>query len=229
MEFESLYLALGYQFRNPECLRTALTHRSFANESASGIEDNERLEFLGDTILGLAVSGLLFERFPEATEGELTRRRAELVCERSLANLAETLRLGEYLRFGRGEERSGGRLKPRLLASALEACLAAVYLDGGLQAAIDTARQLTELALVRPAPLHVDYKSQAQQRVQAQFLVTPRYTVVRVEGPEHQRSYVVALLINESVFSEGVGRTKTEAEHQAAKNALALLAQAQNP
>jgi len=213
---------LGHTFREPDHLLHALTHRSYAHEQPrSRVGDNERLEFLGDSIVGAAAAELLFQSFPRAPEGELTRRRAELVCERSLAKIAEALELGEALRLGRGEERSGGRKKPRLLASALEACIGAVFLDAGFSAAHQSAHRVLAPAVETAAPGSSDFKSRLQERLQGEKRGAPRYEVTELEGPEHARIFHVAVLLEKARLGEGSGRSKLEAEQAAAQQALA--------
>ena len=216
--------ALGHTFRDPTLLRDALTHRSFANEQpAQAPRDNERLEFLGDAVLSLTVSALLWERFPDAKEGELTRLRADLVCEASLSDLARGLHLGPALRLGKGEDRSGGRDKARLLCCAFEACIAAVYLDGGLSAVSAVVEQLLGPRLLAPRLGQRDYKTRVQEMVQAQGGATPRYAVVQTEGPDHARTFHVSCLTQERELGRGVGRSKVEAEQDAARSALVQL------
>lgn len=214
---------LGHRFGNASHLMKALTHRSFAHEQPRNVVgDNERLEFLGDSILGAAAAELLFESFPHAAEGELTRRRAELVCERSLAKIAEGLGFQEALRLGRGEERSGGRKKPRLLASALEASIGAVFLDGGFTAAREVARRVLEPALVDSTPGSSDFKSRLQEKLQGERRGMPRYEVKGFDGPEHARTFHVAVLLEGVALAEGSGKSKLEAEQAAARTALEL-------
>lgn len=216
--------ALGHRFDRIELLEEALTHRSFANERPQvAPSDNERLELLGDAVFGLAVSSLLWERFPHAREGELTRRRADLVCEESLAAIAAELHIADALRLGRGEEKSGGRNKPRLLASALEACIGAVYVDGGPDAAIAIGRRLFEDRLAPDAPGAKDYKSRIQELLQAREGRTPRYVLLRTAGPDHQRSFDVAVVIEDRTLGEGSGKSKLEAEQAAARVALGRI------
>jgi ribonuclease-3 len=222
--FETVATALGHEFAHPDLLRDALTHRSYANERPKDARtDNERLEFLGDSVVGLVVSTMLWERFPDAPEGELTRRRADLVCEPSLAEIARAVGLGDALRLGRGEERSGGRDKPRLLASALEACFAAVYLDGSEAAAMRVGRQLFGSRIDRTTPGASDFKSRVQELVQSQRGITPRYEVLSAAGPDHERLFHVAVRIGEDTLGEGTGRSKGEAEQAAAEVAWTRL------
>lgn len=215
---------LGHEFRDPACLREALTHRSYAHENPDlGVGDNERLEFVGDAIVGAAAAALLHQTFPSAREGELTRRRADLVCERSLAALARELGIGEALRLGKGEERSGGREKPRLLASALEACIAAVSMDAGLHRALEVATALLSPFADTRAPGAFDFKSKVQEVLQGRGDGTPRYEVLATEGPEHERVFTVGLYGADAELAQGTGRSKSEAEQAAAKMALRAL------
>lgn len=223
-DFDAVALALGYRFSDAQLLKDALTHRSFHNEHPERApKDNERLEFLGDAVLTLSASTLLWERFPDATEGELTRRRADLVCEASLASIARQVGVGSVLRLGRGEDRSGGRNKPRLLCSALEACIAAVYLDGGIALAMDVVRRLLDPALSAPLLGQRDGKTRVQELVQALGEGTPRYLVVATTGPDHARQFEVSCVSTQRELGRGVGRSKVEAEQHAARAALALL------
>lgn len=223
-DFEAVAQALGHRFADPSLLQDALTHRSYANEHPERApHDNERLEFLGDAVLTLSASTLLWERFPNATEGELTRRRADLVCEASLASIARGLGLGGSLRLGRGENRSGGRNKPRLLCSALEACIAAVYLDGGVDQAAACVRRLLEPALNEPELGRRDAKTRVQELVQALGEGTPHYSVISASGPDHARSFEVCCLSNTRELGRGTGRSKLEAEQSAARAALLAL------
>lgn len=212
---------LGYDFVDRGFLLEALTHRSFKNEHPDACcGDNERLEFLGDAVVGLVVTSLLFTRFPDADEGELTRRRADLVSERGLAELAEAIGVGEAMRLGKGEERSGGRSKPRLLSSALEACIGAIYSDGGIEAAFEAAQRIFEPRLHTSAPGRRDAKSLAQEWAQAHLGGTPSYRLVETEGPDHARQFKVALELHGELVATGSGRSKLEAERGAARAAL---------
>lgn len=220
---------LVHAFADRSLVKVALTHRSWAHEHAAreGAHGegpaayNERLEFFGDSLLGAAAAALLFERFPGAREGELTRRRADLVCERSLAHVAARLELGALLRLGRGEERSGGREKPRLLASALEAVVAAVALDAGLERALAVARGLLEVEVDHAAPGASDFKSRLQEREQAEGRPSPRYELKGANGPEHARIFHVVIRDQAgNPLAEGSGRSKADAEQAAARVAL---------
>ncbi len=219
--------AIGYVFREPALLEEALTHRSYVNEvRPKRGRDNERLEFLGDAILALLISHYLTTAFPDDTEGELSKKKAALVSEQSLAAAARRLNLGRYLRLGRGEERTQGREKSSLLANVFEAVIAAVYLDGGL----DPAQSLAQRAMVEVMKeLHEtsgveyskDYKTRYQEWCQKRFETLPRYVTIRESGPDHEKTFEVQVTVMGDVIGLGVGRTKKEAEQMAAKHALA--------
>ncbi len=219
--------AIGYVFRDPALLEEALTHRSYVNEvRPKRGRDNERLEFLGDAILALLISHYLTTAFPDDTEGELSKKKAALVSEQSLAAAARRLNLGRYLRLGRGEERTQGREKSSLLANVFEAVIAAVYLDGGL----DPAQSLAQRAMVEVMKeLHEtsgveyskDYKTRYQEWCQKRFETLPRYVTIRESGPDHEKTFEVQVTVMGDVIGLGVGRTKKEAEQMAAKHALA--------
>jgi ribonuclease-3 len=212
---------LGYSFADKGLLLDALTHRSFKNERPDiALADNERLEFLGDAVVGLVVASLLYVQFPDSDEGELTRRRADLVSEKGLFEAAEEIGIGDALRLGKGEEKSGGRSKSRLLASALEACVGAIYRDGGTDAAFAAARRIFEPRLHTSAPGHRDAKSRAQEWAQAHLAGTPSYRLVRAQGPDHDREFTVALELHDEEIATGAGRSKIEAEQAAATAAL---------
>jgi ribonuclease-3 len=207
--------ALGHEVKDPRPFWQALTHRSFTNERPDLAPDhNETLEFLGDSVVGLAAA---------MREGELTRRRADLVCEKTLARIAQDLEIGPSLRLGRGEERSGGRTKARLLASALEAAIAAVLLDSSVDTALDVARRLLVPHVDARAPGEDDFKSRVQEHLQAAGKGTPRYELVGHEGPEHARTFFVAIALEGRELARGQGRSKLEAEQAAARTALEQL------
>ena len=211
---------LGHSFRDRALLDEALTHRSYHNErKQQAPRHNERLEFLGDSILGAAVTAMLFERLPDVREGELTRRRAELVCEAGLAEVADTLDLGAALLLGRGEERSGGRRKPRLLASGVEALVGAVHQDAGFEAAAALVKRLLG-PRVGDTRGERDHKTTFQEWAQRHRSVTPRYELLEMEGPDHARSFRVSLQLGDEDYAAGEGRSKTEAEQEAARVAL---------
>ncbi|HTE49246.1 MAG TPA: ribonuclease III [Kofleriaceae bacterium] len=223
-EFGQLEGLLGYQFTHEELLERALTHRSFANESRSGGGNNEKLEFLGDAVLDLVVGHLLMDQHPSLSEGELSVTRAQVVSEAGLSEVAGEMGLGAFLRLGRGEERSGGREKPSLLADALEAVVAAVYVDGGF----DAARALVERLLSRrlaeiDSSGFSDFKTRLQESAQAKLKATPEYRVVGESGPDHDKTFEVAVFLNEREWARAAGKSKKEAEMRAAAMAAFLL------
>lgn len=223
MQLEALENSLGYTFRDPAFLDCALTHRSFANENPDlMLQDNERLEFLGDAVLTLCISDMLMKKFPECTEGELSKIRSSIVNEKPLATLARELRLGDYLLLGRGEDLSGGRSKSSLLANALEAVIAAIYCDRGFDGVSDFIGRrflpLMEAGVVEI--LYRDYKTSLQEITQHRFRVIPRYSVIREFGPDHDKVFQVRVSVGELVSAAGLGRNKKEAEQRAAKKAL---------
>jgi ribonuclease-3 len=233
-ELDNLETALGHQFANRGLLEQALTHSSFAQESAETAGDNEQMEFLGDAVLQLVASQELFRRFPAYTEGELSKLRAHLVNARHLVKCAQGLQLGSYLRLGRGEEKTGGRHKSALLADAVEAILAAVYLDGGLAAAhgFVLARllepELERLSGTQGEVLVADHKSRLQELLQASGRPEPRYEMIGEEGPAHRRTFTMQVLVldaeNATEFASAAsGKTKKAASQAAAQKALEQL------
>lgn len=223
-EFEKL---LGIQFRQPQLLTTALTHSSFVNEydGADEPRDNERLEYLGDAVLALVAADLLFNRYPHLSEGGLTQLRAALVKAESLAKFAEQLQLGKFLRFGVGEERSGGRERQSTLCSAFEAVIGAIYLDRGMAV---VERFLTPLLLelldeVLDKRLHLDARSELQERLQAQQQPPPQYRIMGSSGPEHDKRFSVEVGSGDDVLGSGVGKSKRAAAQAAARDALLRL------
>lgn len=214
---------LGYQFKNQSLLENAMTHSSYANEHRSaGVSSNERLEFLGDSILGMVVADHLFREHPQMPEGELTRTRAALVCEGSLFEVARSLDLGRYLRLGKGEDAGGGRERPSILADATEALLAAVYLDGGIAQA---RRLIRALILDREQEKAVDrdYKTALQELVQRTPGSTISYQLVWETGPDHCRIFVMQVSVGGTVVGKGEGHTKKAAEQNAARAAIEKL------
>jgi ribonuclease III len=220
----ALEVALGHRFARPELLERALTHSSRSYEDGDDSRGNERLEFLGDAVLGLVISELLMEQQPSADEGALSRLRADLVNATALAERARALGLDAHLRLGRGEEQSGGRGKARLLSGVFEAVLGALYLDGGL--AVVHALVVREFgASLRAAPSALgDPKTQLQELLQARGLGVPVYATTASRGPAHAREFEVEVHSGERVMGSGCGRTKRQAEQEAARAALALLA-----
>jgi len=217
---------IGYRFRDRAFLDEALTHSSAINESARrAARDNERLEFLGDAVLGLMVASLLLKRFPDKREGELSRLRASLVGEATLARLARSLNLGQYLVMGKGERRTGGAERTSNLADALEALLAAVYLDGGPDAATSLVAQLflPLIDAVASDSVGQDYKTALQELAQARFGAVPQYELTGVTGPPHDQRFVMSVLLGAELLGEGEGGSKKEAAQQAARAALQRL------
>jgi ribonuclease III len=227
---DELERVLQYSFQNPQTLQQALIHRSFAHENPHLQQaDNETLEFLGDAVLGLAVSHLLLERFPNLNEGDLSRLRSSIVNERELAKLSLGLKLGEFLRLGKGEELTGGRQKPSLLADTLEAVLAAIYLDAGLEATIHLVRRLFQGYLEAEKDEDAlkiwdkDYKTQLQELTQARFKLTPAYVLEIEAGPDHDKTFEVSVALEGRILARGSGKSKKEAQQQAARQALEAL------
>lgn len=217
--------ALEYRFKDKALLLTAVTHSSYANENRkSGMEYNERLEFLGDSILGMTVADYLYKREPKLPEGTMTRLRAELVCERSLYSVAEQLNLGSYLRLGHGEEHTGGRARRSILADAVEALLAAVYLDSGL----DEARKIIRRFIIDPYESgefvnNRDYKTELQELVQKKSGQVLTYEMTGDSGPDHDKLFGAQVLLNGTPLGDGSGKNKKAAEQDAAKNALEVM------
>jgi ribonuclease-3 len=216
----------NYRFTNPSFLTEALTHKSYVNERREpGRTHNERLEFLGDAVLSLVISDYLASRYPELSEGALSKLKAKLVSETSLANAARRLDLGAHLKLGRGEELSNGRDKASLLADAFEAIIAAVYLDGGFVASRNfTVEALTDelrhIDVLQETPGGDDYKTRFQEWCQKRYELLPRYVIVRETGPDHQKLFEVEVQVNDRVFGNGKGYSKKEAEQEAAQRAL---------
>jgi ribonuclease III len=216
---------LNLSFSNLRLLSRALTHRSYLNEHPDAIEDNERLEFLGDAVLDFLVGSWLYHHMPEMAEGRLTSLRAALVRNDHLAVFAQKIDLGSALRLGRGEDESGGRYRSSVLGSAFEALIGAIYLDGGLPAVEDFIEPFLEDAVgsILLENKDRDSKSQLQEYTQANGLGTPSYVTISVSGPDHQRIYEVAVKIGESIFGVGQGRSKQAATKAAATEALRRL------
>lgn len=217
---------LGYTFRDRKRLEGALYHSSYANEHRSlGISSNERLEFLGDAVLGLVTADYLFRKHPDLPEGDLTRIRAALVCEESLHEVAQSLDLGSYLKLGKGEEAGGGRHRPSILADATEAVFAAVYLDGGITAASELIHRVL-LDVEREEVVEErrrDYKTLLQEHIQRKAGQELTYCMVREEGPDHAKTFVTEVRLNGTAIGEGSGHSKKESEQMAPKSALEKL------
>ena len=216
---------LGYTFQNRALLENALTHSSCANESRGRLQSNERLEFLGDSILGMVVADHLYRNHPDLPEGVLTRTRAALVCEDSLVVVAEELGLGQYLRLGKGEEAGGGRNRPSIRADAVEAVLAAVYLDGGIGSARKIIQKYILSREVAGLTKPRDYKTALQELVQRESGQMLAYRLTGEEGPDHNKRFFVEVTLNGKGVGQGSGRSKKEAEQMAAKAAVEMLGQ----
>lgn len=229
-KIQELESVLGYRFLNRDFLVEAVTHRSFVNESKGAVtRDNQRLEFFGDAVLGLLVSKRLLERFPTMGEGDLSRLRASLVDEPALAVVADKMRLGTFLLLGRGEEKTGGRKKRSILADALEALVAAVYLDGGLVAAEQLVDGLFGPLLDRAGieTIGRDFKTRLQEVCHAVYGKAPRYVQESVSGPDHERRFEVSVRIGDECLGTGAGKSKKAAEQSAARQALEQLGESE--
>ena len=218
---KDLEAAIGYKFHNITLLQNALTHSSYANEHwHNSLKSNERLEFLGDSILGMVVADHLYHSFPDRPEGELTRMRADMVCETSLAKAAESLNLGQYLLLGHGEMQGGGRTRASILADAMESMIAACYLDGGMNAAKKLIEKLILPNVPKEQLQNRDYKTALQEKVQQKKNQVISYRLVGEEGPDHDKHFTVEVLLNGTPVGAGTGSSKKRAEQAAAQNAL---------
>ncbi len=224
IDFSTFETIIGYHFQNPDLLNEALSHSSFVNERKKTHHCNERLEFLGDSVLSVVVSNYLFHAYPDIPEGRLTRLRAALVCEQSLHRFALQIHLGEYLQLGKGEERTGGRSRPSILADAFEAVIAAMYLDSDLE-------QVTQYILGF-LPDHLpenqslilgDYKTVLQEVIQKNPEEKVEYVLVGETGPDHNKTFQVEVFLNSNSIGSGTGKSKKQAEQMAAKEALELM------
>jgi len=217
---KELETAIGYSFRNITLLQNALAHSSYANERwHNSLKSNERLEFLGDSILGMVVADYLYREFPDRPEGELTRMRADMVCEPSLAQIAHKIGLGEYLLLGKGEEQGGGRNRESILADAVESVIAACYLDGGMDAAKGFIRQFVLTNVPVSKLKNADYKTALQELVQQKRNQVLTYKLVGESGPDHDKQFRVELTLNGTVIGSGTGSSKKRAEQEAARMA----------
>ena len=221
---KDLETAIGYRFKNITLLQNALTHSSYANERwHNSLLSNERLEFLGDSILGMVVAEYLYKQFPDRPEGELTKMRADMVCETSLAAIAEKIGLGQHLLLGHGEDRLGGRSRASILADAVESVIAACFLDGGMAA----AKSFIEKFVLTNVPVkrmhNADYKTALQELVQQKKNQTLTYVLTGESGPDHDKVFCVEVLLNEVPIGSGTGSSKKRAEQAAAQSALDAL------
>ena len=219
-----LEAAIGYRFRNITLLQNALAHSSYANERwHDSLKSNERLEFLGDSILGMVVAEFLYRTYPDRPEGELTRMRADMVCETSLARVADQIGLGGHMLLGHGEEQGGGRGRASILADAVESVIAASFLDGGM----DAARRFIERFVLCCVPekklVNVDYKTALQELVQQKKNQSLAYCLIGEEGPDHDKHFSVEVLLNDKVVGTGTGTSKKRAEQDAARAAVETL------
>ena len=225
-DLSSLEKELGYQFKDIGHLRESLQHSSYVNEQLDpSLKDNERLEFLGDAVLDLVITHMLMDQFPESREGDMSRMRATIVNESQLAIVAQRLDLGRHLLLGRGEALSHGEEKKSILADTLEAVIAAVYLDGGLQAAFEMIEsQFSQIiSLITERPAVEDFKSRLQELVQVRFKTIPRYEVETESGPDHDKTFEVRLSVGTVLTTHGTGKSKKAAEQEAAQVALEKL------
>ncbi|MDF1495931.1 ribonuclease III [Caproiciproducens sp. CPB-2] len=215
---------LEYHFKNQQYLRTALTHSSYANETRVPGGSNERLEFLGDSILGLVVADYLFKQFPDLPEGDLTKKRAALVCEKACCGFSTQLEVGKFLLLSHGEQNSGGRTRSSILADAFESIIAAIYLDGGMEEARKFILRfvLPLLQTARPKAFK-DYKTALQEIIQQNPEEHLEYVLTGESGPDHDKHFTVEVHLNSNVIGKGGGRSKKEAEQQAAREAMELM------
>ena len=221
---KDLEIAIGYRFQNITLLQNALSHSSYANERwHDSLKSNERLEFLGDSILGMVTAEYLYRNFPQRPEGELTRMRADMVCERALASVAERIELGQHLLLGHGEEAGGGRNRDSILADAVESVIAACFLDGGMEA----ARNFINTFVLTEVPVqklrNADYKTALQELVQQKKNQVLAYVLVGESGPDHDKQFQVEVKLNGRVVGTGVGKSKKRAEQMAAQAAMEAL------
>ena len=222
-DLNSLEKEIGYVFKKRSLLKQAVTHRSYANENRGSGPFNERLEFLGDAVLSLISANFLYKKFPSMAEGDLTKLRSSLVCTASLSEYARRIKLGDYLLLGKGELATGGNERDSNLENAFEALIAAVYLDGG----IDKARRFVLRFLDDSVETHhisfKDYKTKLQEIVQESHEETLNYVITKESGPDHDKRYEVEVHLNSNVIGKGKGRSKKQAEQEAAKQALQLM------
>ena len=222
-ELKELMDKLGYTFHNVTLLKKALTHSSYANEGRHTLQSNERLEFLGDSVLGLVAANYLFHK-ENGPEGELTKLRAAIVCEKALCSYAKELSLGDYLLLGKGERATGGAERPSILADAFEAVTAAMYLDGGFEPVAAFLLRFLEKEVSNQRRLHFkDYKTTLQEIIQQNPEERLEYVLTGESGPDHSKVFVVEVHLNSNIIGEGRGRSKKEAEQQAAREALKLM------
>lgn len=223
-DWKGLEKNIGYTFHDIGLLKNALTHSSYANESKKSSGSNERLEFLGDSVLGYVVADYLFRNCPHLPEGDLTKTRAALVCEKACCGFSRQLEVGKYLLLSHGEQNSGGNARPSILADAFEAIIAAIYLDGGMEEARTFILRFVKpmIQTARPKPFK-DYKTMLQEIVQKNPEESLEYVLTGESGPDHDKHFSVEVHLNSNVIGKGGGRSKKEAEQQAAREALELM------
>lgn len=220
-QFEQI---IHYEFKNKKLLQEALSHSSYANENKKNLNSNERLEFLGDSVLSIVVSQHIFEHFKHLPEGELTKIRASLVCEKALFVFAQQIDLGDYILLGKGEEHTGGRERPSILADAFESVIAAIFLDGGLEAARKHILSFIPKDIdIKKSVAFNDYKTMLQEIIQQNPEEKIEYVTKGQSGPDHDKAFVVQVCLNSNVIGNGTGRSKKAAEQMAAKEALELM------
>lgn len=222
---QNLEKRLGYKFKDINLLKTALSHSSYANEKKNGYHSNERLEFLGDSVLSIIVSDYIFKHYNDMPEGDLTRLRASLVCEKALCSFSRELELGNYLLLGKGEDKSGGRERDSILADAFEAVLAAIYIDGGIESARELALKFVSIELAHSSQddSFKDYKTLLQEIIQRNPEESVSYFLTGESGPDHDKVFEVEVRLNSNVIGKGSGKNKKRAEQMAAKQALELM------
>jgi ribonuclease III len=216
----------GYNFKDKGCLILSMTHSSYANEMSNKSDNeepsNERLEFLGDAVLGIIISDYMYRNYSELSEGEMTKARANIVCESSLADCAQKINIGHYLRLGKGEEGTGGRTRQSILSDAFEALIAAIYIDGGMENAknfvLKSMKDMVSYAI--KGALLLDYKTQLQEYIQQKSKKKASYRLIKEKGPDHDKTFVACVKINNKTAGTGEGKSKKEAEQNAARNAL---------
>lgn len=212
---------LSYKFRNKELLKTALTHSSYANETS--VESNERLEFLGDAVLGFIVARVLFEKFPEDSEGKLSKMRSAIVSSMNFAHFAEELRIDKQILLGKGEENTGGRNRQSNLAGAFEAVIGAIFIDGGYRKTTRVVTKLLKSCLNGEKEIFKDYKTKLQEVAQRRYKKVPKYKVVQEEGPPHEKRFHIEVKLGRKSVGTGAGRNKKQAEQAAAKIGLETI------
>lgn len=209
---------LKYKFKDRKLLKTALTHSSYANETS--VESNERLEFLGDAVLGFVVARVLYDRYPDATEGALSKMRSAIVSRMNFAHFAQELKIDKQLLLGKGEENTGGRLRQSNLAGAFESVIGAIFIDGGYRKVYGIITKLLKDCLNGDEEIFKDYKTRLQEIAQKKFRKVPKYKVVLEEGPPHDKSFHIEVKLGRKCFGKGIGRNKKQAEQEAAREGL---------